>query len=66
MARSDCLPGALLAAGGELILLLPREVPLLGHVLRSDPHVDGEEGVGEPVRDEAVLETNVPKLHSWA
>ena len=65
VTRSDCLPGPLLAASGKLVLLLPCEVPLLGHILSGDPHVDGEEGVGEAVSEQAVLETNISKLHSW-
>ena len=66
MTRSNCLASTLLAASGKLILLLPREIPLLGHVLGGDPHVDGEEGVGEAVGEQAVLETHVAELHSWS
>ena len=66
MTRSNCLAGTLLATSGKLILLLPRKVPLLGHVLGGDPHVDGEEGVGEAVGEQAVLETNVAELDSWS
>ena len=64
MTRSNRLASTLLTASCELILFLPREVPLLGHVLGGDPHVDGEEGVGEAVSEQTVLETHVAELDS--
>ena len=58
--------GLVLRGGGELVLLLAGDLPLLGHVLGGRAHVVAVEGIPQPVADHGVDHLRVAHLDAVA